>query len=143
MTERTTLLKKAVLTSVGATASVERIKTALNDAMQDLVKVGNDLLDDLEVTGKNQTASAQDFIKSFQTEAGKRTTEIEKTVSDKMQEQVKKTAREFGLATRDEVEEILDRLHELEESAGIVTEHETEGEHHTGERKRSKRKKSS
>ena len=141
MSERTKLLKKAVMTSVGATSSVERIKTALNDAMQDLVKVGHDLLDDLEVQGKHQTASAQDFIKGFQTEAGKRTVEMEKTVSGKMQEQIKKTAREFGLATKEEVDEILDRLHELEEMAGIA---ESEPEHadqdpaHGGKRKRKK-----
>jgi polyhydroxyalkanoate synthesis regulator phasin len=140
MSERTKLLKKAVMTSVGATSSVDRIKTALNDAMQDLVKVGHGLLDDLEIKGKNQTESAQDFIKTFQTEAGKRTTEMEKTVSVKMQDQVKKTARELGLATKDEVEEILDRLHELEEAAGISEPEPTDGEqHHGGKRKSRKR----
>ena len=52
MSEKTELLKKYVLTTVGATTSVDRIKTALNDAVTDLCKVGQDLLDELEVKGK-------------------------------------------------------------------------------------------
>lgn len=48
MSERTELLKRAVLTSVGAGTNVDHIKLALTDAMQDLVKVGQNLLDDLE-----------------------------------------------------------------------------------------------
>ncbi len=137
MSERTKLLKKAVMTSVGATSSVDRIKTALNDAMQDLVKVGHGLLDDLEIQGKHQTKSAQEFIKSFQTEAGKRTNEMEKTVSVKMQEQIKKAAHDFGLATREEFEDVLDRLHELEESAGISNPGHANAEHpHSGKKKR-------
>jgi hypothetical protein len=44
MSDRTKLLKKAVLTGVGATSSVDRVKDALKDAMQDLVKVGQELI---------------------------------------------------------------------------------------------------
>ena len=47
MSDRTKLLRKAVLTGVGATANVDRVRDALNEAMQDLVKVGRDLFDDL------------------------------------------------------------------------------------------------
>jgi polyhydroxyalkanoate synthesis regulator phasin len=134
MTERTKLLKKAVLTSVGATTSVDRIKSALNDAMQDLVKVGHELLDELESEGKTQTESVQNFIKRFQSEAGKRTNAMEKKVSHRFQTEVKKAAKEFGLATREEMEEIVERLHEVEESAGVANEE-------VGERKRGRRRK--
>jgi polyhydroxyalkanoate synthesis regulator phasin len=135
MTERTKLLKKAVLTSVGATTSVDRIKSALNEAMQDLVKVGNDLLGELEREGKTQTDSVRDFVKHFQSEAGKRTNAMEKKVSHKVQTEVRKAAKEFGLATREEVEEIMERLHEIEEAVGVSSEETTE-------RKRGRRKKS-
>ena len=58
MSERTKLLKKAVLTGVGASSNVDRIKAALNEAMEDLVKVGQDLFNDLELKGKDRTDSA-------------------------------------------------------------------------------------
>jgi polyhydroxyalkanoate synthesis regulator phasin len=135
MTERSKLLKKAVLTSVGATASVDRIKNALNDALSDLVKVGQDLLDELEDKGKDKTDSVQDFLKNFQEEAKTRTTDIEKTVTERVQGELKKAAKEVGLVTKEEYEELLERLAELEEAVHGA---ETEG----GEgSKRSKRKK--
>jgi polyhydroxyalkanoate synthesis regulator phasin len=121
MTERSKLLKKAVLTSVGASTNVDRIKAALDDAMQDLAKVGHDLLAELEKKGKAKTDSAQDFLKHFQDEAGKRTNAVEKKVSAKVQDEVKRAAREFGLATKEEVEEILERLQEIEEAVGVTT----------------------
>ena len=57
MSESTTLIKKAVLTSVGATSNLDRVKTAVNEAMKDLVKVGSDLIDELEEQGKVKTDS--------------------------------------------------------------------------------------
>jgi polyhydroxyalkanoate synthesis regulator phasin len=136
MTERTKLLKKAVLTSVGATTSVDRIKSALNEAIEDLAKVGQDLLTELEREGKSQTESAQDYIKRFQQEASKRTNAMEKKVSTKVQSEIRKAAKEFGLATREEVEEIMERLQEIEEAVGVANEHQTGS-------KRGRRKKSS
>ncbi|PWU00245.1 MAG: hypothetical protein C5B53_04290 [Candidatus Melainabacteria bacterium] len=135
MTERTKLLKKAVLTSVGATTSVDRIKSALNEAIEDLAKVGQDLLTELEREGKTQTESAQDYIKRFQHEASKRTNAMEKKVSTKVQTGIRKAAKECGLATREEMEEIMERLQEIEEAVGVAN------EHHTGS-KRGRRKKS-
>jgi len=134
MTERTKLLKRAVLTSVGATTSVDRIKSAINDAMQDLVRVGHDLLGELEVKGKEQAESVEGFIKQFQSEAGKRTNAMEKKVSHRVQTEVKKAAKEFGLATREEVEEILERINEIEEAVGVS--HDEVGERKRGRRKR-------
>jgi len=138
MSERTKLLKKAVLTSVGATTSVDRIKTALNDAMSDLVKVGHDLLDELEIKGKTKADTVQDFLKNFKEEAKTRTNDIEKQVSGKVGVQLKKVAKEVGLATREEVEELLERISELEEAVGVTN--GAEGEEHTGG-KRGRRKK--
>lgn len=135
MTERTKLLKKAVLTSVGATTSVDRIMSALHDAMDDLQKVGQDLLVELEKKGKTKTESAQDYLKRFQNEAGKRTNAMEKKVSQKVQTQVRRAAKEFGLATREEMEELMERLQELEESAGV--EETTSTGSKRGRRKRS------
>jgi polyhydroxyalkanoate synthesis regulator phasin len=140
MTERTKLLKKAVLTSVGATTSVDRIKSALNEAIEDLAKVGQDLLSELEREGKSQTESVQDYIKRFQHEAGKRTNAMEKKVSSKVQTQIRKTAREFGLATREEVEEIMERLQELEETVGV---HGNHSGHSGGGSRRGRKKRSS
>lgn len=138
MTERTKLLKKAVLTSVGATTSVDRIKSALGEVMQDLVKVGQELLGELESKGRTQTESASDFLKRFQKEASKRTAAVEKKVSQKVHTGVKKAANEFGLATYDQVEEILDRLSELEVLAGVSTKGG-----HNGSRKRGRRRRAS
>lgn len=112
MSERTQLLKKAVLTSVGATTSVDKIKDAIKEAMEDLVKVGQDLMCELESTGQTKTESFQNFLTSFQDEAGKRTADISTTV----QTRVKNAAREFGLVTREEYDELLKRLEKLEEA---------------------------
>jgi len=137
MSERTKLLKKAVLTSVGATTNVDRIKVALNDAMSDLVKVGHDLLDELESQGKTKADSVQDFLKNFQSEAKTRTSDIEKQVSTKVHTELKKVAKEVGLATKEEVEELLDRIAELEEAVGLAN----GGEHSTSTSKSSSRRK--
>lgn len=118
MSERTKLLKKAVLTGVGATTNGERIKAALTEAMDDLVKIGQELLDELESRGKVKAKSAQDFVKNMRDEAGRRSNEVEKRVSSKVQDSMQKAAREFGLATRQDIEEILDRLERLEEPSG-------------------------
>lgn len=138
MTERAKLLKKAVLTSVGATTNVERIKNAVEDAMSDLVKVGQNLLDDLEEKGKVKTESLQEFLKNLQSEAGKRTAEVEKKVSTNVQTQLRKAVREIGLITHEDWEEICDRLKDIEEALGIECE-EGNGEH-AGKR-RGRRKK--
>jgi polyhydroxyalkanoate synthesis regulator phasin len=134
MTERSKLLKKAVLTSVGATTNVDRIKSALDDAMQDLAKVGQDLLAELEKRGKAKTESAQDYLKRIQDEAGKRTNAVEKKVSQKVQSEIRRAAKEFGLATKEEVHEILERLNEIEEAVGVAS-----SGHSTGKRGRRKR----
>ncbi|MGH9549244.1 MAG: phasin family protein [Terriglobales bacterium] len=140
MSERTKLLKKAVLAGVGASSNVDRIKAALSDAMQDLVKVAHDLIDDLEDKGKVKAETVQQFLKNVQDEATKRTQDAEKKVSTKMQFSTRKAAKEFGLATREDVEEIFDRLSALEEAL-----HGNSGDEH-GEgqetRKGGRRKKS-
>ncbi len=61
MNERSKLLKKAVMTGVGASTNVDRIKTALDEAMRDLIKVGQGLMDDLEEEGKVKAEVLQDF----------------------------------------------------------------------------------
>lgn len=93
MSDRTKLLKKAVLTSVGASSNVERVKDALKEAMQDLVKVGQELIDDLEEKGKIKTESAQSFLKGLSDEAAKRTGGLEKKVSNKFQKKIRDAAR--------------------------------------------------
>jgi polyhydroxyalkanoate synthesis regulator phasin len=138
MSERTKLLKKAVLTSVGATTNVDRIKVALNDAMSDLVKVGHDLLDELESKGKTKADSVQDFLKNFQSEAKTRTSDIEKQVSTKVHIELKKVAKEVGLATKEEVEDLHERIAELEEAVGLANGGE---EHSTSTGKSSSRRK--
>ena len=124
MSDRTKLLKKAVLTGVGATSSVDRVKDALKEAMQDLVKVGQDLLEDLEEKGKIKTESAQSFLKGFQDEAAKRTECIEKKVSSKVGKELKKVAKDLGVVTYEQYEALLERVAVLEEHVGI-----TEAEH--------------
>ncbi len=148
MSDRTKLLKKAVLTGVGATSSVDRVKDALKDAMQDLVKVGQDLLDDLEEKGKVKTDSAESFLKGFKDEAVKRTEDMEKQVTSKFSKTMKKAAKEFGFVTMEHYEQLLERLAVLEHHAGITTpehiddaEHEEESEH-TDTETSSKKKKS-
>jgi polyhydroxyalkanoate synthesis regulator phasin len=144
MSERTELLKKAVMASVGASTSVDRIKTALDDAMRDLFKVGQGLMDDLEEEGKVRAEYVQDFLKDFQAEATKRTAHMEKTVSTKVQTEMKKAAREIGLITQEDWEELCERLSDIEEALGIPSSEEGEGGNgeNPGQKRRGKRKKS-
>ncbi|MBX9941046.1 MAG: hypothetical protein K2Y32_17420 [Candidatus Obscuribacterales bacterium] len=120
MSDRTKLLKKAVLTSVGASSNVERVKDALKEAMQDLVKVGQELIDDLEEKGKIKTESAQSFLKGLSDEAAKRTGGLEKKVSNKFQKKVRDAAREFGFVSLEQYEEVVERLKALESHLGIT-----------------------
>ena len=131
MSESRKLMKKAVLAGVGATNNVERIKAALNEAMQDVVKVGQDLLDELEDKGKVKTDNVQSFLKSLQEEATKRTFDA----TEKVQFSTKKAVKELGLVTRAEMEDVLERLEALEEAAGV---HCSDGD---GEPKKRGRKK--
>ncbi|MDZ4832677.1 MAG: hypothetical protein SGJ27_02635 [Candidatus Melainabacteria bacterium] len=133
MSESTTLIKKAVLTSVGATSNLERIKSAIDDAMKDLVKIGQDLVDELEEHGKLKTENAQSFLRGLQDEASKRSGQIEKKVQEK--------AKGFGIVSREEYEELLERIEHLEQANGITPPApEAEGEE---SKKRSKSKKAS
>jgi polyhydroxyalkanoate synthesis regulator phasin len=116
MSERTKLLKKAVLAGVGASTNVEHVKTALSDAMNDLVKVGQDLLNDLEHKGKDKTDSFQHYLKGLQEEATKRTAEVEKKAGSKLQDGTRDAVKKFGLATKEDLEELQERLAALEES---------------------------
>jgi polyhydroxyalkanoate synthesis regulator phasin len=138
MSERTKYLKKAVLASVGASTNVDRIKAALSDAMQDLVKVAGDLIDDLEGKGKVKADTVQSFLKNVQEEATKRTAEAEKQVSSKVGISTRKAAKEFGLATKEEVEELFERIAALEEHIHGPSDEHTDGEG----TKKSRRKKS-
>jgi polyhydroxyalkanoate synthesis regulator phasin len=110
LSERAELIKKAVLAGVGATANVERIKAALNEAFEDLSRVGQDLVDDLHESGKGKTEQVQIFLENLQEEAAKRSAKFGKqaTVS------TKKMVQEFGLATHDDIKEILERLRSIE-----------------------------
>jgi polyhydroxyalkanoate synthesis regulator phasin len=110
VSERTELIKKAVLAGVGATANIERVKAAINEAFEDLSKVGQDLVDDLQESGKGKTEQMQTFLQNLQEEATKRSAIFGKQASFS----TKKMAQEFGLATRDDIEEIMDQLHALE-----------------------------
>lgn len=116
MSERTKLLKKAVLAGVGASSNVDRVKAALNDVMQDLVKVGQDLFDELEDKGKVKADTVQQFLKNLQDEASKRTHDAEKKVSSKVSNSTKKAVKELGLVTKEDYEELLERLSALEEA---------------------------
>ncbi len=116
MSERTKLLKKAVLTGVGATTNVDRVKTALKDAVDDLFKVGQDLFDDLESKGKEKQDTAQNFLRNLQDEAQKRTEDLGKSASSKVQTSMKKAAKELGLVTREEFEDVVERLAALEDA---------------------------
>jgi len=115
MSESTTLIKKAVLTSVGATSNLDRIKNAINDAMQDLVKIGQDLVDELEEQGKIKADNAQSYLRGLQDEATKRTGDIEKKVTEKVQDKV----RDFGLVSREEYEDLIERIEALEKANGL------------------------
>lgn len=139
MSEQTELLKKAVLAGVGASTNVERIKSAVTSAMQDLVKVGQDLFDDLEVTGKDKTESLQQFLKNLQEEATKRTQETEKKVVSKVQDSTRKYVKDFGLATREDIEEIFERLCALEEAVHGPCENGEGGEEGSGKKRGRKR----
>ena len=110
MTESTTLIKKAVLTSVGATSNFDRVKTAIEDAMQDLVKVGSDLIDELEEQGKVKADKAQNFLKNVKDEAKTKSEEIEDKVSGK----VRNAAKDLGFVSRREYDAVLARLEEIE-----------------------------
>lgn len=140
--DRAKIFKKAVLAGVGATSNVERVKAALSDAMEDLVKVGQDLLDELEDKGKGKTENFQHFLRNLQDEAGKRTHDAEKKVSSKLSGSTKKAAKEFGIATHEDLSEILERLHALEEAVHGPSEDESEdgegGE--SGTKKRGRKK---
>ncbi len=121
-----------MLTSVGASTNVDRIKSALNEAMQDLVKVGHGLLEELEEKGKVKTDHVQEFLKNFQAEAAKKTSQVEKKVSTGM----KKAVRELGLITQADWEEMCERLTDIEEALGIA---ETEGNGSAGKGRRRKK----
>jgi len=147
MSDRTKLLKKAVLTGVGATSNVDRVKDALNEAMQDLVKVGRDLFEDLEEKGKVKTDTVESFLKGLQDEAAKRTGTLESKVSAKVGKDVKKAAKNFGLVTLEEYEELLGRVAALEEAQGIThspSNHDGEehGDNHESGKGKKKSKKS-
>jgi len=140
--DRAKIFKKAVLAGVGATSNVERVKAALSDAMEDLVKVGQDLLDELEDKGKGKTENFQHFLRNLQDEAGKRTLDAEKKVSSKFSGSTKKAAKEFGIATQEDLSAILERLHALEEAVHGPSEDEgEEGEGgEAGTKKRGRKK---
>jgi len=138
--ERTKLLKRAVMTGVGASTNVDRIKTALDEVMRDLIKVGQGLVDDLEEEGKVKTESLQEFLKNFQSETTKRTAEMEKNVSTKVQTELRKAAREIGLVMQDDMDEVCERLGEIEEALGIEAGEGGNGEN-PGQKRRGKRKK--
>lgn len=140
--DRAKIFKKAVLAGVGVTSNVERVKAALSDAMEDLVKVGQDLLDELEDKGKGKTENFQHFLRNLQDEAGKRTQDAEKKVSSKFSGSTKKAAKEFGIATHEDLSAILERLHALEEAVHGPSEddgEEAEGGE-TGTKKRGRKK---
>ena len=118
MSDRTKLLKKAVMTGVGGASNMGRVKKALEEAMQDLVKVGHDLMEDLEEKGKVKTESTQSFLRGFQDEAAKRTGDIEKKVSAKLSKNLKKAAKGVGIVTYEQYEELLKRLDHIENHIG-------------------------
>ncbi len=119
MSERTELLKRAVLTSVGATTSSDRIRAAIREAMDDLLKVGKDLLVELEINGKARAENVQNFLLTLQDEAGKRTGELEKKVQAKVKSSMTQAARDMGLATRQELRQVTERIEALEEALAL------------------------
>ncbi len=137
MSESTTLIKKAVLTSVGATSNLDRIKNALNDAMQDLVKIGQDLVDELEEQGKIKADNAQSFLRGLQDEATKKTGQIEKKVTEKVQEK----AKDFGFVSREEYEELIERIEAIEKANGLQPPAQDESKK-AGKNKKSKKEES-
>lgn len=139
MTESTTLIKKAVLTSVGATSNFDRVKTAIEDAMQDLVKVGSDLIDELEEQGQVKADKAQSFLKNVKDEAKTKSGELEDKVSGK----VRSAAKDLGFVSRREYEEVLARLEALEARLDIEPLAETKEPPKEETKKRGRAKKSS
>ncbi len=128
MSERTKYLKKAVMTGVGGATNVDRIKSAITEAMNDLVKVGQDLLDDLEEKGTNKTDSVQQFIKNLKSETEKKGFEVEKKVSGNVKVSMKKAAKELGLITREDWEELYERIAAIEDAVGVAAgDDESEG----------------
>lgn len=127
MSESTTLIKKAVLTSVGATSNFDRVKTAIDEAMKDLVKVGSDLIDELEEQGQVKTENAQNFLKNVKDEASKKSEEIETKVSTK----VRSASKDLGFVSRREYEEIVERLEALEARFEVETLTDSKGKEET------------
>ena len=124
------------MTGVGGATNVDRIKSAITEAMNDLVKVGQDLLDDLEEKGTNKTDSVQQFIKNLKSETEKKGFEVEKTVSSNVKGSMKKAAKELGLITREDWEELYERIAAIEDAVGVAAgDEEQEG-------KKSRKKKS-
>lgn len=116
------------MTGVGGATNVDRIKSAITEAMNDLVKVGQDLLDDLEEKGTNKTDSVQNFIKNLKNETEKKGFEVEKKVSTKVQGSMKKAAKELGLITREDWEELYERIAAIEDAVGVAAgDDESEG----------------
>jgi len=139
MGEQKKLLKKAVLAGVGASTSVDRVKNVLIDAMQDLVKVGQELFDELESKGQDKADNLQKEFKKIKEEAARRTLDTEKLVSTKVQGGTRKFVKDAGLVTREELEEVLDRLAALEEAVHGTT--EANGSEEEGTAKKRGRKK--
>ncbi len=125
MKERTKLLKKAVLTGVGATANVDRVKSALNDALNDLMKVGQDLLEELEEKGKVKTDSVQNFLKNLQEDATKQAESFSNIASNKVQSSVLKAANELGLVSREEFLNLVSRVEKLENNKDCLDKNST------------------
>jgi len=118
MSERTKLLKKAVLTSVGASTNVDRVKSALTEALEDLIKVGHELMDDLEAKGKDKTTDIEKSLKNFTKEVNKK----KESWEGQAYTAIKKAIKDFGLITREEMEEFNDRLESIEEALTDGTE---------------------
>lgn len=122
------------MTGVGGATNVDRIKAAIKDAMNDLVKVGQDLLDDLEEKGTNKTDSVQQFMKNLKSETEKKGFEVEKKVSTNVKGSMKKAAKELGLITREDWEELYERIAAIEDAVGVSAGDEE------GESKKSRKK---
>ena len=91
-------------------------------------------MEDLEEKGKVKTESVQDFLKTLQSQAYKKTSEVEKKVSTG----VKKAIRELGLITQEDWDEMCERLTDIEEALGIE-ETDGNGGQTTGKRRRRKK----
>ncbi len=116
------------MTGVGGATNVDRIKSAITEAMNDLVKVGQDLLDDLEEKGNTKTDSVQQFIKNLKAETEKKGFEVEKKVSSNVKGSMKKAAKELGLITREDWDELYERIAAIEDAVGVAAgEEESEG----------------